>query len=136
MTVSRQQCRLAAILAADVVGFTRAMAADEAGTLAQLKAQRRELVEPRITDHGGHIVKLMGDGVPVEFPSVVEAVIAAVNVQQATVARNIGVPGDRVVSEIDGRQIGEGKAGPMYWSLRRVYEELIARHIPTREVAR
>jgi adenylate cyclase len=136
MTVSRQQCRLAAILAADVVGFTRAMAADEAGTLAQLKAQRRELVEPRITDHGGHIVKLMGDGVPVEFPSVVEAVIAAVNVQQATVARNIGVPGDRVVSEFDGRQIGEGKAGPMYWSLRRVYEELIARHIPTREVAR
>jgi adenylate cyclase len=136
MTVSRQQCRLAAILAADVVGFTRAMAADEAGTLAQLKAQRRELVEPRITDHGGHIVKLMGDGVPVEFPSVVEAVIAAVNVQQATVARNIGVPGDRVVSEIDGRQIGEGKAGPMYWSLRRVYEELIARHIPTRKVAR
>ena len=135
MTVSRQQCRLAAILAADVVGFTRAMAADEAGTLSQLKAQRRELVEPRITDHGGHIVKLMGDGVPVEFPSVVEAVIAAVNVQQATVARNIGVPGDRVVSEIDGRQIGEGKAGPMYWRLRGLYEELIARHISTQGAA-
>ena len=135
MTVSRQQCRLAAILAADVVGYTRAMAADEAGTLSQLKAQRRELVEPRITDHGGHIVKLMGDGVPVEFPSVVEAVIAAVNVQQATVARNIGVPGDRVVSEIDGRQIGEGKAGPMYWRLRGLYEELIARHISTQGAA-
>ncbi len=136
MAEERVQRRLAAILAADVVGYSRLMGHDETGTLAQLKAHRKELLEPKITEHGGHIVKLMGDGVVVEFPSVVEAVQFTVDVQQAMVARNIGVPGDRVVSEIDGRQIGEGKAGPMYWSLRRVYEELIARHIPTREVTR
>ncbi len=135
MTESRQQRRLAANLAADVVGYTRAMAADEAGTLAQIKSQRKELLEPKITEHGGHIVKLMGDGVLVEFPSVVEAVQCAVDVQQAMVARNIGVPEDRVVSEVDGRQIGEGKAGPMYWRLRGLYEELIARHISTQEAA-
>lgn len=135
MTESRQQCRLAAILAADVVGYTRAMAADETGTLAQIKSQRKELLEPKITEHGGHIVKLMGDGVLVEFPSVVEAVQCAVDVQQAMVARNIGVPEDRVVSEVDGRQIGEGKACPMYWRLRGLYEELIARHISTQEAA-
>jgi adenylate cyclase len=86
MTESWQQRRLAANLAADVVGYTRAMAADEAGTLAQIKSQRKELLEPKITEHGGHIVKLMGDGVLVEFPSVVEAVQCAVAIPRGVFA--------------------------------------------------
>ncbi len=81
MAEERVQRRLAAILAADVVGYSRLMSEDEAGTLAQLKAHRKELLEPKITEHDGHIVKLMGDGVLVEFPSVVEAVQCAVEVQ-------------------------------------------------------
>ncbi len=72
--------RLAAIFAADVVGYTRLMGADEVGTLERLKALRRELVQPRITEHKGHIVKLMGDGLLAEFPSVVEAVQCAVDI--------------------------------------------------------
>src|SRR5215213_2168327 len=62
--------KLAAILAADVVSYSRLMAQDEAGTLARLQTTRRELIEPRVTEHGGRIVKLMGDGTLVEFASV------------------------------------------------------------------
>lgn len=61
--------RLAAILAADVVGYTRLMGVDEAGTLERLKSLRKELVQPQITEHKGHIVKLMGDGLLAEFPA-------------------------------------------------------------------
>ena len=64
--------RLAAILAADVVGYSRLMEADEPGTLAALTAHREELIEPKIAEHNGRIVKLMGDGILVEFASVVE----------------------------------------------------------------
>ncbi len=70
--------RLAAILAADVVGYSRLMEADEAGTLAAVKAHREELVDPAISEHHGRIVKLMGDGLLAEFPSAVEAVQCAV----------------------------------------------------------
>ncbi len=66
--------RLAAILAADVVGYSRLMGKDEAGTLERLKSLRKELVQPRITEHKGRIVKLMGDGLLAEVPSFVEAV--------------------------------------------------------------
>jgi class 3 adenylate cyclase len=79
----RVERRLAAILAADVVGYSRLMEADEAGTHARLKALRKELIEPRISDHAGRIVKLTGDGALVEFPSVVEAVLAAADIQRA-----------------------------------------------------
>jgi len=75
--------RLAAILAADVVGYSRLMGQDEAGTLARLKGLRRELVQPRITEGKGRIVKLMGDGLLAEFPSVVEAVRCAAAIQEA-----------------------------------------------------
>lgn len=75
--------RLAAILAADVVGFSRLMGEDEAGTLAALKAHRKELFDPVTERHGGRIVKVMGDGVLVEFPSVVDAVECAIEIQQA-----------------------------------------------------
>lgn len=74
--------RLAAILAADVVGYSRLMGRDEAGTLERLKALRKELVQPKIAEHRGRIVKLMGDGLLAEFPSVVEAVLCAVGIQE------------------------------------------------------
>jgi len=74
--------RLAAILAADVVGYSRLMGMDEAGTLNRLKSLRKDLVQPKITAHSGRIVKLMGDGLLAEFPSVVEAVQCAVEIQQ------------------------------------------------------
>jgi len=84
--------RLSAILAADVVAYTRLMGADEAGTLARLKALREELVQPKVRGHGGRIVKLMGDGLLAEFPSVVEAVRCAVDVQQAMPQREADRP--------------------------------------------
>ncbi len=74
--------RLAAILAADVVGYSRLMSDDEAGTLTALKRQRAELFHPNIAEHKGRVVKLMGDGVLVEFSSVVEAVQCAVAIQE------------------------------------------------------
>jgi TolB-like protein/class 3 adenylate cyclase/Flp pilus assembly protein TadD len=83
--VPRVERRLAAILAADVVGYSRLMQADEAGTHARLKALRKELIEPRIAEHAGRIVKLTGDGALVEFASVVEAVLAAAEIQRAVI---------------------------------------------------
>ena len=74
MTAPRAERRLAAILAADMVGYSRLMEADEQGTLDRLKAHRREFIDPLIAEHRGRIVKLMGDGALVEFPSVVDAV--------------------------------------------------------------
>ncbi len=84
--------RLAAILAADVVGFTRLMGADEAGTLARLKSLRGEVIDPEIARHNGRIVKLMGDGALVEFASVVDAVTCAAAIQRTMAGRNAGVP--------------------------------------------
>src|SRR5437667_1534195 len=77
--------RLAAILAADVAGYSRLMGADEEGTLERPKALRRELLDPKIAEHRGRIVKTTGDGLLVEFASVVDAVRCAVAVQQAMV---------------------------------------------------
>src|SRR5262249_38152681 len=82
------QRRLAAILAADVIGYSRLMGHDEAGTLARLQAHRRELIDPKIAEHKGRIVKTTGDGILVEFPSVVEAVACAVAVQRGLSERN------------------------------------------------
>jgi hypothetical protein len=78
-----QTRRLAAILAADVAGYSRLMGADEEGTLERLKALRRELVDPKIAEHHGRIVKTTGDGMLVEFASVVDAVRCGVDVQRA-----------------------------------------------------
>ncbi len=77
--------RLAAILAADVVGYSRLMGADEIGTLRALQAHRRELIDPTIAARRGRIVKTTGDGVLVEFPSAVEAVACAISVQRGIV---------------------------------------------------
>src|SRR6516165_8290012 len=79
---ARVERRLAAILAADVAGYSRLMGADEEGTLAALKALRRELANPKIKEHRGRIVKTTGDGLLIEFASVVDAVRCAVQVQQ------------------------------------------------------
>ncbi|MEE8274132.1 MAG: tetratricopeptide repeat protein [Alphaproteobacteria bacterium] len=84
--------KLAAILAADVVGYSRLMGEDETGTLARLKAHREELIDPEIARHHGRIVKLMGDGALVEFASVVDAVECAVVIQKAMAVRNAEVP--------------------------------------------
>ena len=78
--------RLAAILAADVVGYSRLMSEDEAGTLRAVKTHQKEVFDPEVARHGGRIVKLMGDGVLVEFPSVVEAVQCAIAVQDKLAA--------------------------------------------------
>ena len=92
MSEERVERRLAAILAADVVGYSRLMGADEEGTLAALKAILRELVDPRIVEHRGRIVKTTGDGLLVEFASVVDAVRCAADVQRELAERNSEVP--------------------------------------------
>ena len=79
--------RLAAIMAADVVGYSRLMGADEIGTLRALQAHRRELIDPKIAAYHGRIVKTTGDGLLVEFPSAVEAVVCAIAVQQGVASR-------------------------------------------------
>src|SRR5262249_55903762 len=87
-TVEHVQRRLTAILAVDVAGYLRLMSADEEGTLARLKAHRRALVDPKIAEHRGRIVKTTGDGMLVEFASVVDALRCAVEVQRGMAERN------------------------------------------------
>ena len=88
MTGERVERRLAAILAADVAGYSRLMGADEVGTLEALKAHRRELIDPAIAAHKGRIVKTTGDGMLVEFASAVDAVTCAMSVQEKMAERN------------------------------------------------
>src|SRR5215510_9559610 len=88
MAEERTQRRLAAILAADVVGYSRLMEQDEAGTFDRLRAHRKELFEPEIAKHRGRIFKLMGDGLLAEFGSVVDAVECAVVLQRGMAERN------------------------------------------------
>jgi adenylate cyclase len=99
--------RLAAILAADVVGYSRLMGADEEGTLERLKALRRELIDLKITQHHGRIVKTTGDGMLVEFASVVNAVRCAAEVQRAMPERNSGVPVDNRIELRIGINLGD-----------------------------
>src|SRR5271166_3578293 len=112
--------KLAAILAADVVGFSRLAGADEDRTLARLRALRSDLIDPTIAVHHGRVVKRTGDGALVEFRSVVDAVRRAIEIQNAMVERNAGVPAERriefrigihlgdVVEEADGDLMGDG----------------------------
>src|SRR3981189_2126578 len=94
MGLPRTERKLAAVLAADVVGYSRLMGTDEEGTLAQLRAHRRTLIDPKIKEHHGRIVKTTGDGMLVEFASAVDAVRCAVEVQRGMTDRNAGVPPD------------------------------------------
>ena len=99
--------RLAAILAADVVGYSRLMAADEEGTLARLQALRVELIDPTIAKHHGRIVKLMGDGTLVEFASVVDAVRCAVDIQRDMTGRDLDLPEDQRIRFRIGVNLGD-----------------------------
>ena len=99
--------RLAAILAADVVGYSRLIREDEAGTLAALKAHREELIEPKVAERNGRIVKLMGDGILVEFSSAVEAVLCAVEIQHMIGDRNADIPEENRLTYRIGINIGD-----------------------------
>ena len=107
MAEERTQRRLVAILAADVVGYSRMMGEDEAGTLAALKHRRREVLAPLVSQHGGRIFKLMGDGVLVEFPSVVDAVQCAVDVQKGMGTENAALPANKQVLLRIGINLGD-----------------------------
>ena len=112
--------KLAAILAADVVGYSRLAGVDEDRTLSRLRALRSDLIDPTVAVHHGRIVKRTGDGALVEFRSVVDAVRCAIEVQNGMVERNAGLPPDRciefrigihlgdVVEEADGDLMGDG----------------------------
>src|SRR5499433_4386941 len=106
MTEERAQRRLAAILAADVVGYSRLMEQDEAGTLAALKERRKGILKPLVEQHHGRIVKVMGDGVLVEFASAVNAVACAVELQKQMAAANSSLPEDRRVILRIGLNLG------------------------------
>lgn len=99
--------RLAAILVADVVGYSRLMEADEAGTLTRLKETRKNLIDEKIAAHKGRVVKLMGDGTLVEFPSVAAAVECAVEIQCGMVERNARVPKDKHIELRIGVNLGD-----------------------------
>jgi len=116
MGEDRTERRLAAIFAGDIAGYSRLMSADEEGTLRQLKAHRKELVDPKITEHRGRIVKTTGDGILVEFVSVVDAVRCAVDIQRAMVGRNTEVPTDKRIQFRIGINVGDiiSDAGDIY----------------------
>ncbi|MGH7122958.1 MAG: adenylate/guanylate cyclase domain-containing protein, partial [Stellaceae bacterium] len=107
MGAGRVQRRLAAILAADVVGYSRLMEVDEAGTLAALRAHRKELIDPTIAEHGGRTVKLMGDGALVEFASAVDAVECAVAIQRAIAALDTSTGQDGRIALRIGINVGD-----------------------------
>jgi len=112
--------KIAAILVADIVGYSRLAGADEERTLARLRALRSDLIEPTIAVHHGRIVKRTGDGSLIEFRSVVDAVRCAIEVQHGLAERNAGLPAERriefrvgihlgdVVEEADGDLMGDG----------------------------
>ena len=107
MAEARVERRLAAILAADVAGYSRLMGNDEEGTLAKLKTCRRELIDPKIAEHHGRIVKTMGDGVLVEFASAVDAVRCALDIQRAMAEHNTATPDNRRIELRIGINVGD-----------------------------
>src|SRR5690348_5298348 len=107
MAEERVERRLAAIFAGGVAGYSRLMGIDEEGTLAALKRHRRELVDPKIKEHRGRIVKLTGDGILVEFASVVDAVRCAVEIQRGMAERNVEVPAERRIEFRIGLNLGD-----------------------------
>jgi adenylate cyclase len=107
LTGERVERRLAAVLAADVAGYSRLMGADEEGTLGRLKAVRKALVDPTIAKHRGRIVKTTGDGMPVEFASAVDAVRSAVEVQRSMADQNASVPQDKRIEFRIGIHVGD-----------------------------
>jgi class 3 adenylate cyclase len=108
--------RLAAILAADVVGYSRLMERDEAGTFMRLRTHRKELFEPAIAEHKGHVFKLMGDGALAEFASVADAVECAVAIQRGLAERNAAAPEDHRIGVAVGQQVLELRAHRTAWA--------------------
>ena len=106
-SLTREHRRLAAIVSADVVGYSLLMGRDDSATLAGLKAHRRELIDPKIAEYGGRIVKTTGDGLLLEFPSLVDAVRCAVEVQHGMAERNAGVPQEQRIDFRVGINVGE-----------------------------
>src|SRR5215472_4734274 len=107
MSGARVVRTLAAILAVDVAGYSRLMGEDEEGTLAALRTIRRELGDPKIKEHRGRIVKTTGDGLRVEFASVVDAVRCAVETQREMATRNAGIPPERRIEFRMGINLGD-----------------------------
>jgi len=107
---------LAAILAADVVGYSRLMGAEEERTHERLKAHRRELVDPKIQEHHGRVVKTTGDGLLAEFPSIVDAVRCAVELQRGMIDRNADIGEDRRIAFRMGVNLGDviAEGGDIY----------------------
>jgi class 3 adenylate cyclase len=103
----RVERRLAAILAADVAGYSRLIGVDEGGTLERLKALRRELLDPKIAEHRGRLVKTTGDGLLVEFGSVVDALRCAAEVQREMIGGNADVPSDSRIELRIGINMGD-----------------------------
>jgi class 3 adenylate cyclase len=107
MAEARVERRLAAILAADVAGYSRLMSIDEEGTLAALKAYRRELIDPKIAEYHGRIVKTTGDGALVEFASAVDAVRCAMEIQRTLTERTAAIPENRRIEFRIGINVGD-----------------------------
>jgi TolB-like protein len=107
LSVERVERRLAAILAADIAGYSRLIGDDEAGTRVRIRELRRELIDPEVGEHKGRIVKTTGDGLLIEFPSVVEAVAAALAIQKGLSARNEDIPEERRLKFRIGINLGD-----------------------------
>src|ERR1700758_1950208 len=99
--------RLPPFPAADIAGYSRLMGADEEGTLTRLKAYRSDLIDPKNKQHRGRIVKTTGDGILIEFPSVVDAVRCAIEIQQGMLERNVQVPEDQRIEFRIGINLGD-----------------------------
>jgi len=107
MASGRDERRLTAILAADVVGYSRLIEADESGTRAALRALRSEVTDPHIAEQAGRIVSTAGDSILAEFASVVDAVQCAAEIQRAVASRNEGVPADKRIQFRIGVNVGD-----------------------------
>src|SRR5206468_6050554 len=107
METQRVERRLSAVLAADVVGYSRLIGIDEEGTLERLRSIRLELIDPAIATHHGRIIKTTGDGILVEFPSVVDAVRCALAVQRSMAERNAEIAADRLIALRIGIHLGD-----------------------------
>ena len=107
MTDQNVTRKLAAILCVDMVGYSRLMEKDEQGTIARQKAHREKLIGPEVTEHHGRVVKTMGDGLLIEFPSVVEAFQCALDIQNGMAERNMDVPDERKMLLRIGINVGD-----------------------------
>jgi adenylate cyclase len=107
VATERVERRLAAILAADVAGYSRFMGTDEEGTYEQLKGHLRYLIDPKIKEHRGRVVKNAGDGMLVEFSSVVDATRCAAEIQRTMIDRNADIPEDKRISFRIGINLGD-----------------------------